>query len=497
MWLEVNERGYWSNEVWNRRKDGSVYPEWLSISAIKDESGTTNEFVAVFSDITRRKNSEQQIRKLAYHDPLTQLPNRSLLVDRLSQHIASSKRDQQQSALLFIDLDRFKTVNDTLGHEYGDELLQHVALRLKACVRESDTVARFGGDEFVILLSFIHGAKDAAHVADSILEQLSRSFRLAGREIYIGASIGITLHPTDADNTDGLLRNADLAMYRAKEAGRNCYQFFTCSLQEDAVKRMDMEQLLRQAIARNELEVHYQPLVNAQDGTIAGVEALLRWNSPEHGQVSPTEFIPLAEESGLIGPIGDWVLETACRKVKQWHNRSHRLHLAINISSRQRSLGLDANSLEKILRQTGFPSDYLILEITEGMLLEASPRTTTWLEAFKKTGVQLAIDDFGTGYSSLSYLKRFPIDTLKIDRAFVQGLPQDESDRSLVEAIIAMSRSLNLSVVAEGVETHQQREFLIERGCHYLQGYYFSKPLSAAEMTVWLERTKTDKDLSE
>ncbi len=486
MWNEIKENGHWSGEVWNRRKDGSVFPEWLSIVVIKGESDTVKEYVSVFSDITKRKRDEEQIRRQAYYDALTGLPNRSLLVDRLAQGAIAARREDWLLALLFIDLDRFKEVNDSLGHVIGDELLQDVADRLKECVREVDTVSRFGGDEFVLLLQDLAEVNDAAVVADKVIAILSKPFFLAGREIYIGASIGITLYPTDADNTEAMLRNADMAMYRAKEAGRNRYQYFTQCMQEQVKARVDMEHDLRQALERNELELYYQPIVDAVSNSLASVEALLRWNHPALGMVPPDKFIPLAEESGLIGVIGDWVLKTACNQAKTWRNSGIDIGMSVNLSCGQRSMGLTSWSLASILKETGLPGGALNLEITEGVLMEDSAEVVEWLQGFKRLGVSLSIDDFGTGYSSLSYLKRFPVDVLKIDRAFIKDMVENQEDASLVNAILAMGKSLGLRLVAEGVETDQQRNLLQKYGCDYLQGYLFGEPMPEEIFQSWI-----------
>lgn len=487
MWQSLLEHGEWSGEIWNRRKNGNVYPEWLSISTIREQDGTITEFVSVFSDITQRKKDEAHIRHQAYYDALTSLPNRALLLDRLDVAIVTADRDRQMIALLFVDLDRFKNVNDTLGHENGDDLLLKVSERLTSCVRDSDTVARFGGDEFVILLHNIHSDRDAALVAEKVIRTLSAPFNIAGREIFIGASIGIALHPGDADTPDTMLRNADLAMYQAKQSGRNMFRFFTNSLQEHASAMMEMEQDLRVALELNQLDIFYQPLVCARSGRVSGVEALLRWKHPENGYIRPDLFIPLAEDTGLIGPIGLWTLRTACEQIRYLREKGQDIYLSVNISGRQRGLGLDAALLQEILLETDFPARQLVLEITEGMLIDNSEETIVWLKAFRDLGVTLAIDDFGTGYSSLSYLKRFPIDTLKIDREFVRDLTTDNDDALLVEAIISMAQSLRLRLIAEGVETHEQRCLLHSMGCEYLQGFHFARPMPASELDQWLQ----------
>lgn len=486
MWKEILHRGSWSGEIWNRRKSGAIYPEWLSVSVVYDDSGQPHEYVAVFSDITKRKNDEAQIVRQAYYDELTELPNRSLMLDRLNLAIATADRDEQIIALLFIDLDRFKHVNDSLGHEYGDDLLKQVAVRLNECVRETDTVARFGGDEFVILLHNIKSEADASHVAQKLISLLSSPFTLSGREIIIGASIGIAMHPGDADNADILIRNADLAMYKAKQSGRNQAHFFTAAMQEHANQRMTLEQDLRHALAREQLEVHYQPIMAGRNRQIKGVEALLRWRHPERGLIPPDQFIPMAEETGLIGEIGQWTLQTACAQLADWRDQGMDLYLSVNISERQRELGLNAKTVAQVLSRYSLAANILILEITEGLLLRDSEETLSWLQGFKALGVSLAIDDFGTGYSSLSYLKRFPVDTLKIDREFIHDLDSDRYAHSLVSAIISMAASLDLRLIAEGVETDQQCSTLLDQSCELMQGFLFCRPLPARELSSWL-----------
>lgn len=487
LWSAVNQNGYWSGEIWNRRKDGSVYPEWLSIAAIKGEDGVIKEYVAVFSDISKTKQDEEKIRYQANFDALTGLPNRSLLTDRLSQAILSANREKWKLALLFIDLDQFKVVNDTFGHVMGDELLQLVAERIRACVREADSVARFGGDEFVILMQDIVDLEAPALVASKVISEVTRPFPLYEREIFVGASIGITIYPDDAQSPDTLLRNADMAMYQAKEQGRNNYQFFTASMQQQTIERQQLEQDLRQALQRNELELHYQPVVDAETGRVCSLEALLRWNHLKKGRISPEIFIPLAEDSGLIGPIGEWVVWQACTQLKRLQRYGHdQLCMAINLSSRQRELGMESGFLKQVLDATGVSARSITLEITESLLMRDTDESVAWLTSLKELGVKLSVDDFGTGYSSLSYLKRFPVDVLKIDRSFVSDLPDDKESVSLVRTIIAMAHGLNLGLVAEGVETEAQVAFLATEGCNVLQGYYYAKPMSARQLEHWL-----------
>ncbi|RDE24433.1 EAL domain-containing protein [Motiliproteus coralliicola] len=489
LWNSVRQQGHWSGEIWNKRKDGTLFPEWLSISAIKGANGDIEEYVAVFTDITQHKENEEQIRYQANYDALTGLPNRTLLSDRLKQAIASAKREQWMLGILFLDLDHFKVVNDTFGHAVGDELLQLVAARIKACLRESDTIARFGGDEFVILLQDIAETDSVAQVATYIIDQITRGFSLNGREISIGASIGITIYPDDAANADTLLQNADMAMYQAKERGRSTYQFFTLSMQQKTLDRRQLELELRHAIKNGELEIYYQPVVNPSLNQTISVEALLRWNHPKRGQVSPATFIPIAEDSGQIGEIGRWVLSNACRQLKVWQDAGFsNLKLAVNLSSRQRELGLEAADLQQVIDQAGIKPESLTLEITESLLIRDTEEALVWLSSLKALGVKLSVDDFGTGYSSLSYLKRFPVDALKIDRSFVSDLPEDLEDATLVKTIVAMAQNLNLSLVAEGVETQQQAEFLVNNSCRNLQGFYYARPMPAAEVGTWLSK---------
>jgi len=488
MWGQIEKHGFWSGEIWNRHKDGHVFPEWLSIAVIQDKkTNEATEYVALFSDISQRKQDEEQIRHQANYDALTGLPNRSLFFDRLNQAAIASQRDDEILAMLFVDLDRFKSVNDSFGHITGDEILQGVAERLLICIRDSDTAARLGGDEFVVLLHDVNEVNDAAMVAEKIIEQLSSPFNVGMRDIYLGASIGITMYPEDTDDPEAMMRNADMAMYRAKEGGRNRYQFFTIGMQEQVRKRLELEQDLRTAIEQNQLQLYYQPIINSKSGEMTSVEALLRWTHPKHGSVPPDTFIPLAEDTGLIIPIGEWVLREACRQVRLWQDSGINIGVSVNISSRQRDKEFNQWVLSSIMKEYGVSSAWLTLEITEGLLMDDSEEVVGWLNSFKDLGVTLSIDDFGTGYSSLSYLKKFPVDVLKIDRSFVQDLPDNQDDASLVEAILAMGNSLGLKVVAEGVETEQQCNFLIERDCEYLQGYHFGKPMPEKQLMEWLK----------
>lgn len=442
----------------------------------------SDDLVAVIRDITERKRVEDEIRYRANYDQLTGLPNRELLMERLSQAIKGARRKPQRHALLFVDLDHFKQVNDTLGHIHGDSLLQQAAERLQHCVRDMDTVARLGGDEFVVLLQGIEHPRDAAHVAEKIIDLLDDSFRLEGHEAHIGASIGITLFPEDGQDVLTLFRNADLAMYRAKDGGRNNFQFFEVAMTLAAMERRTLEGDIRLALERGEFLLHYQPVFDLAAHRMVGAEALVRWQHPQRGLLSPAVFIPLAEEIGLIRDLGVWVLEQACEQGARWREQGLDLHVGVNISSRQIPDGLPLEWLRALSERHGSGHCNLVLEITEGLLLADTARTQEWLDAVREMGFRVSMDDFGTGYSSLAYLKRFQVDTVKIDRSFVGDMERDAADRALVEAILAMARSLGLEVVAEGVENPGQLALLREMGCHYAQGYHLSPPVPPEDL---------------
>lgn len=490
MWRAIEEHEHWEGEFWNKRKNGEDYAVRASISTITDEDGAVMQYAALISDITERKVAEEKVRYQANYDELTGLPNRSLFLDQLGQSLNRMDRTKKDMALMFIDLDRFKWVNDTLGHDAGDDLLCQVAARMKECIRRVDTVARLGGDEFVIILQEISKAEDTVDIAEKVIEQISRSFTLGRKEASIGASIGITVAPVDGKDSNTLLRNADLAMYAAKKAGRSTYKFFTPEMNDQALSRANMETELRQALDEDELVVYYQPIADLESGRVSYAEALVRWNHPQRGLVFPDEFISLAEETGLIVGIGEWVLRSACAQAKAWQDKGqqHGFSVSVNLSSRQLQQGLSIETVASILSETGLPAERLTFEITESQIMEDADQAIIWLNAIKKMGVRLSIDDFGTGYSSLSYLKRFPIDTLKIDRSFIRDMTTDPDDASLVEAITAMARSLKLKVIAEGVETKEQLDQLRALGCDLIQGYFFSKALSAEEFGSLLEK---------
>jgi diguanylate cyclase (GGDEF)-like protein/PAS domain S-box-containing protein len=439
-------------------------------------------------DITRRKAAERRIEHLAHHDFLTDLPNRSLLRDRLDVAIAQARRQGQLVATLFVDLDRLKVVNDTLGHAAGDLMLREAAARLAGCTREGDTVARLGGDEFMIVLPNLDDAHGAAAAAQKIRESLAQPTQLNGQEVFVSASIGVSLFPTDAADAEGLLRTADAAMYSAKRHGGDNYQFYTADLNEQLQQRLAIEQGLRTAEQRDELRLLYQPKIDLVSGRIIGVEALLRWEHPGLGPVSPERFIPIAEETGLIIPLGEWVLRTACKQIRMWRDAGIDLPVAVNLSAcqfRQRNL---AETIHRILSEVGVPPQCLEIEITESDVMENAESAIATLDELKARGISISVDDFGTGYSSLSYLKRFPLDVLKIDRSFVRDIAVDSDDAAIVEAIIALARSLEIKVVAEGVESEDQMEFLTRSGCDFAQGYLFSPPVEPRQVVALLQR---------
>ena len=466
------------------RKDDTPIIVAVNGRVARDAAGNIQQTHCILHNITERKQAEQKIQKLAYYDFLTDLPNRQLLQDRLKQALAQAHRYQRQVGVLFLDLDRFKRINDTLGHVSGDRFLQTIAERLRECTREADTVARLGGDEFVIVLSAVNRIQDVLNIASGILETVSRPIRLGGHEVFCSTSIGIAVYPMDGEDDEILLKNADTAMYAAKDRGRNTYQFFSEEMNHRAMERMTIETHLRRALRNEELLLHYQPQIDLKSGRIMGVEALVRWNHPTRGLVAPNTFIPLAEESGLIIPVGEWVLRTACAQARTWQEAGFPLQrIAVNLSARQFSQEGLVDMIEMILRETELDPDCLELELTESALMTSTSDAIMTLTDLRVRGIHLSIDDFGTGYSSLSYLKDLPIDRIKIAQEFVRDIPQCEDDATIVEAIIAMGRSLRLQVIAEGVENRDQLEFLKERGCHEMQGYYFSRPLPVDSMT--------------
>ncbi len=465
------------------RKDGERIVVLVNGKIARDDRGRFRQTHCILQDVTGRKRAEAEIERLAYFDTLTGLPNRTLLRDRLQQALAQAGRDDQTVAVLFLDLDRFKGVNDTLGHSLGDELLKKVAGRIRKSLRASDTVARLGGDEFVVLCQGIRGVQDVSALAAKIQKTLSRPVSLGEQEIFTSVSIGIALFPEDGRDAETLLKHADLAMYAAKDLGRNAFQFYAEELNLRARERMELEVSLRRGLREEEFFLCYQPQIDLQDGRITGVEALLRWRHPLRGLIPPTQFIPVAEDSGLILPLGEWVLRTACRQCREWQQAGFpQMRVAVNLSGVQFKQSGFVGTVRAALEESGLEPCWLELELTESILMESGERTSQVLSELKKMGLRLAIDDFGTGYSSLAYLKNFPIDRIKIAQDFVRDIPGDPNDSAIVEAIIAMARSLDLQVIAEGVETRRQLEFLSARRCMEMQGYYFARPLPEKEL---------------
>lgn len=489
MWATILNKGSWSGEIIDRRKDGSTYPKWLSISAVRGKDGEIENFIALFSDISERKAVEQRIRYLAEHDFLTGLPNRVLLTDRVSQAITFARRNRKRLAVMFLDLDRFKSINDTLGHNVGDDLLRVVTNRLLGQVRASDTVSRLGGDEFVLLLLEVEDEDSVAHLARNILGALVEPVRVGGHELNVSGSIGVAMYPEHGQDIDSLMKNADTAMYQAKAAGRNGYAFFSPEMDVAARSRHEVENALRHALLRKEFVLHYQPQADVADGQVVALEALLRWKRPGFGLVPPNDFIPVAEESGLIVPITEWILDDVCRQLRHWRDAGMvHVPVAINLSPVQfRREGLYEIAMEKV-KEYGLQPGDIEFEITENVLMLNTDAVMRTLDRLRAAGFHLIIDDFGTGYSSLSYLKRFPVVKLKIDRSFVRDVSDDPDDAAIAGAIIGMARSLKLGVVAEGVEKSEQLDFLRQERCKSMQGYLLSRPLPPDELEAALRQ---------
>ncbi len=493
MWAELHQSGRWVGEVWDRRKSGELYPKNMTITAVYGDNQEVTNYVSVFTDIAQRKQSEEEIHQLAFYDPLTQLPNRRLLVDRLQQAMEKSLRSDQYGALLFLDLDHFKMINDTKGHAIGDLLLIEVARRLRTCSRKVDTVARLSGDEFVCVLEELSkepddAAAQAELVAEKISAVLSQVYTLGDYQCYTTPSIGINVFLGHQDDIDVLFRNADVAMYQAKGAGRNAIRFFDPQMQIALEARLSLEADLRQALDQQQLSLHYQMQVDSQQRPL-GAEVLLRWEHPARGLVFPDQFISLAEETGLIVPIGLWVLETACAQINEWQRdaATKELTLAVNVSAKQLHQPDFAGQVERVLHETGVNPSLLKLELTESIVLENFEDTVRMMEKLKSLGVIFSLDDFGTGQSSLEYLKKLPLDQIKIDRSFVRDVVSDPSDATIVNTIIVMSKAMGLDVIAEGVETEAQREFLDLHGCQKFQGYLFGKPVPLEQFTEQLK----------
>ena len=487
MWQCLREDGYWVGEIWDRRKNGEVFPKWLSINAVRDEHDQLTHYVGTFSDISVLKGIEHELEQLAYYDSLTGLPNRALFQDRLETEMKRCDRYGAQCALLFLDLDRFKFINDTLGHAAGDELLIEVARRIQTKVRSNDTVARMGGDEFTILLTTLNNPDAAAGAAQSIINELLKPMTLRGEEIRVGGSIGIAIYPEDGENSNTLTRHADAAMYEAKTKGRGQYHFFSAYMDQAAQEHLNIERDLHRALEEEQFFLVFQPQLDASTGRMVRSEALIRWQHPQRDVVPPDSFIPIAEDTGLIIPIGEWVIREVCRLIRHWHDADIDVPpVAINLSARQfRQDGL-VESIMAIMDECNVPVELIEFEITETVAMENAESTLQRLSALADNGFSLAIDDFGTGYSSLSYLKTFPVNKLKLDRSFVRDIPDDANDAAISSAVIRMANSLGHEVVAEGVETEAQKEFLLEQGCSIMQGYLFSRPLSADQFLTYL-----------
>ncbi len=474
MWQRLQQQGYWQGEIWNRRKNGEIYPEWLSISAVRDENGAINQYAAIFSDITERKKREQKIHELAYFDELTGLANRRLFQDRLEQALANAKRHNHQLAVLFLDLDLFKRINDTLGHQAGDEALRQVAKRLQKASRAGESVARLGGDEFTMLVPECDGVHDIEKLAQRIVAQFDLPFQIQQNELVLTTSLGISIYPQHGADAGELLKFADAAMYQAKESGRNKYSIYTRSVGQRHDQALQLEQALRKALSLQQLEVYYQPKVDLQTGQIQSLEALVRWHDKDLGEVAPSRFIPIAETLGLIHQLGQQVLRQVCHQLQKWARLA--VPVAVNISAKELADPAFLPQLIQILAETAVNPHFLELEITESCLLpERASQTQQVLQQLRQLGIRLAIDDFGTGYSSLSYLRHLPINSLKIDRSFIKALPDNTSDRQITSAIIAMANAMGLDVIAEGVETQSQQDFLLAAGCQFGQGYWFGK----------------------
>lgn len=491
MWQTLLKTGKWNGEIWDRRKNGELYPKWLFINVVKDDKGDAKHYVGISSDITIAKNAETKLRRLAHYDVLTDLPNRALFIERLKWALSQLGRNKKLLSLLFLDLDRFKIINDTLGHQAGDKLLVEVSRRMKKCVRETDTVARMGGDEFTVIMSNIANMDDAALCAQKIIDGLSLPFSLDNHEVFVTLSIGIAIAPSDGEDAETLIKNADTAMYHAKELGKENYQFYSEEMNLRTLERLELEAKLHRALEREEFLLHYQPRVDISTGSIVGAEALIRWQHPQFGMIHPKKFIPLAESTGLIIPIGEWVLKKACQQAQEWKLKGYPpVRIAVNLSSIQFKRADLQNVVERVLKETGIDPNYLELELTENVVMENVNSTIVTLNKLKNMGIMLTIDDFGTGYSSFSYLKKFPIDMLKIDLSFIRDIATNPDDVAIVSSIIAMAHQLRLKVTAEGVEDEEQLSIIRAKKCDEVQGFYFGHPVSAEKFTEMLKKRR-------
>jgi diguanylate cyclase (GGDEF)-like protein/PAS domain S-box-containing protein len=500
FWETLREAGKWQGEFWSRRKDGSEYLQWLTISAIVGPEGSMRNYVGVFSDLTALKESEESLLHLLGHDTLTDLPNRHLFQERLSYALSDSLSRDGMVAILLLDLDRFKVINDSMGHDVGDRLLVQVSERLNEGVNahahlvSSDALGRLGGDEFGIILSKLSHTQESAQISKHILDHFAKPFIIDGMEYFVGVSVGIGIAPLDGEDVQTLMKNADAALYHAKEQGRNNFQFYRNALNTFSMARMVMESNLRNALDRNEFLMFFQPQMDVKSGRLIGAEALIRWERPQQGMVSPAQFIPLAEEIGLIVPMGTWALNQVCQQAKSWWDSGlPPIRLAVNLSGIQFKQPEFIDTVTGVLAQSGLEARWLELELTESIAMGEVGNTFAKLKMLSDAQIKLAIDDFGTGFSSLSYLKRFPINTLKIDQSFVRNCTKDADDAAIIRAVIGLAHSLGLSVIAEGVETADQLELLRREGCDEIQGYYYSRPLAPADFVVFMQKNRPDQ----
>ena len=483
MWDSLKETGHWQGEIWNRRKNGEVYPEWLTITAIRDDNENVQQYAGIFCDITEQKERDSAIRKMAFYDDLTGLPNRRLFRDRLKVALARARRHKEPLAVMFLDLDQFKKINDTLGHLVGDTMLIESAERIRECLREEDTVARLGGDEFVMLFHDVDNVDEIVHVAERMKNAFNKPFTIDGQQFYVTCSMGISLFPEDGEDADTLLKNADAAMYRSKEEGRNTYNLFSPVFTANGIRHLEMENALRQALHNGELRLALQPKISAKTGELLSLEALARWESPTLGSVSPVEFIPLAENVGLIGDLGVWAMNSACEILADWRKQGHpEVSIAVNVSPLQMSETSFPQAVAAVLKRHDVPARLLEIELTESSFLKEFDKVRSNLDELKALGTTLSIDDFGTGFSSLSYLTSLPLDYLKIDRSFVGKIFEENQSKELVSTILAMAKNLGLGAIAEGVETDEQATFLRDTGCNFLQGFLYSEAVSPEEI---------------
>jgi len=480
MWATLKRTGMWQGQIFNRRKSGEIYPEWLSIYSIKNKNGDVINYIGLFSDLTEKKMTQDHIHQLAHYDALTNLPNRLLFMERLKQSIVMARRKEIPLGLFFIDLDGFKKINDSLGHDAGDLLLQEVALRLKKYMRESDTVCRLGGDEFTIIIDGYSQISDIIIVVNKILKELSAEFKIGERSVYITASIGISIYPDDGHDIQELIKNADTAMYAAKDKGKNRYEFYDYEMNRKTLERLTLETCLHRAYDEQQFMVYYQPKINLIDHSVEGAEALIRWNHPTFGFVPPSQFIPLAEETGMIARMGEWVFRQVCRDLREWEERGLTgIMVSVNLSAAQFRDPNLVKILDTVITQEDVNVHSLEMEITESMLMNDVKSSITMMKQLKEMGLSLSIDDFGTGYSSLKYLKQFPVDVLKIDKSFIDEISNNTDDRMIVKAVIDLAHNLGMKVIAEGVEKLDQVDFLLQNGCQKVQGFYFSKAVDA------------------